>query len=123
MPTEPSGVQIFGRRDSRDSRKALRFFRERRTNIHFVDAALKPPSRGELRRFVQRLGAEALLDREARAFRDQGLGYLTMDEAEIGERLAVDAGLLRLPLVRYGERVSAGLDEAAWKEWLRADRR
>ena len=67
---------------------------------------------------TERLGAGALLDTEGRAYRDAGLGYLRMDEAEIVERLLADQRLLRLPLVRFGNDVTAGKAEATWKEWL-----
>ena len=111
-------VQIFGLDKAPATRAAVRFFKERRTAIHQVDLARKPIAPGELRRFVERLGASALLDADGRAYRDAGLGYLRMDDAEIVERLLADPRLLRLPLVRFGNDVSAGRDEATWKAWL-----
>lgn len=116
-PAGPS-VQVFGREDDQATRAALRFFKERRVAIHFVDLRKRAIAPGELRRFTERLGARALLDEGSRAFRDAGLGYLQMDEAEIAERLLADPRLLRLPLVRSGSDVSAGRDEATWKAWL-----
>jgi arsenate reductase-like glutaredoxin family protein len=86
--------------------------------IHQVDLTRKPIARGELRRFTERLGARALLDETSRAYRDGGLGYLRMDDAEVVERLVTTPALLRLPLVRFGNEVSAGRDEATWKRWL-----
>ena len=113
-------VQIFGRDDSQETRAALRFFRERRVDVHLVDLRRKPMAPGELRRFTERLGAEAVADREGKAWRDAGLGYLRMDEAELAGRLLADQRLLRLPLVRAGNRFAAGRDEAAWKGLLAA---
>lgn len=98
----------------------MRFFKERRVQISFVDIVVRPPAPTELRRFAARLGARALLDTEGRAYRDRGLGYLRMDDQEVLERLLTDPTLLRLPLVRMGNAFSAGLDEAAWKEWLKS---
>ncbi len=111
-------VQIFGRDDDQATRAALRFFKERRVAIHLVDLRRKPMAPGELRRFVERLGARALLDDGSKAYRDGGLAYLRMDDAEIAARLLADQGLLRLPLVRFGADVSAGRAEATWKAWL-----
>ena len=111
-------IQVFGLEDSNDTRAALRFFRERRIVVHFVDVRKKPIAAGELRRFVDRLGAAALLDTSARAYREQGLAYLATDTAGITQRLLADARLIRLPLVRYGEEVTAGKAEATWKAWL-----
>lgn len=127
-PDGPSGsaatprVQIFGLENDHATRAAIRFFKERRFEIHLVDLRRKPIAAGELRRFVQRLGAPALLDTTSRVYREAGLGYLTMDESGIVERLLADPRLLRVPLVRYGEAVSAGPSEATWKAWLTRDR-
>jgi arsenate reductase len=117
MPDQPT-IQIFGRRDSRETRKALRFFRERRLPVSFVDVAARPPAPAELRRFAERLGAEALLDRDGRRYRELGLGYLRMGSDEVLDRIRDDPALLRLPLVRRGAAVSAGADESAWRAWI-----
>jgi len=111
-------IQVFGTSDSQPTRAALRFFRERRIVVHFVDLKKKPIAAGELRRFTGRLGAAALLDPDSRPYREQGLAHLTMDDAGITARLLADARLIRLPLVRHGEQVTAGKDEATWKRWL-----
>ncbi|MFM2106662.1 MAG: hypothetical protein RL338_1694 [Chloroflexota bacterium] len=119
---QPSGpfVQVFGSDDSQATRAAERFFRERRIAFQSIDLRRKPIAAGELRRFVERLGAAAVADTEGRAWRDAGLGYLRMTEAELAERLLADQRLLRLPLVRVGNGVAAGRDEPAWKALLAA---
>jgi arsenate reductase len=111
-------IQVFGTDDSQPTRAALRFFRERRIVVHYVDLRKKPIAAGELRRFSERLGAAALLDVDSRPYREQGLAHLTLDAPGITARLLADVRLLRLPLVRYGEQVTAGKDEATWKAWL-----
>jgi arsenate reductase-like glutaredoxin family protein len=111
-------IQVFGADDSAATRNTLRFFRERRIIVHYVDLRKKPIAPGELRRFVDRLGAATLLDTESRAYREGGLAYLTTDTSGIVARLLADVRLLRLPLVRYGEDVTAGKAEATWKAWL-----
>ena len=118
MPEIRPSVQIFGHDRDAGTRAALRFFKERRFEIHQVDVTRKPIARGELRRFVERLGARALLDEASKAYRDGGLGYMRLDDAEIVERLLATPALLRLPLVRLGNDVAAGRDEAAWKALL-----
>ncbi len=111
-------IQVFGTDDSPGTRAAVRFFRERRVEFQLIDLRRKPMAAGELRRFVERLGARALADEAGRAWRDAGLGFLRMDEAELAERLLADQRLLRLPLVRVGDDVAAGRDEARWKRLL-----
>ena len=112
-------VQIFGHDRDPGTRAAVRFFKERRVQIHQVDLTRKPIARGELRRFVDKLGARALLDETSKAYRDRGLGYMRMDDAEIMERLLATPALIRLPLVRFENDVAAGRDEVAWKRWFK----
>ena len=122
-PGGSPAIQVFGIERDQATRAALRFFKERRTPISFVDLRKRPIAAGELRRFVERLGAEALLDISGRAYRDAGLGYLRMDEAGIVERLLAAPALLRLPLIRNGHEVTAGRAETTWSAWLKpADR-
>ena len=113
-----ANVQVFGTPDSQSTRAALRFFKERRIEVHLVDVRRKPLAATELRRFVDRLGARALADEDSKAWRDAGLAYLRMDDAELTQRLLADQRLLRLPLIRLGNAVAAGRDEAAWKSLL-----
>lgn len=109
-------VQIFGVKNSAATRAAERFFKERRIAINFVDLKQKPMSPGEIRRFTDRFGLSGITDREGKAWADAGLGYLKMTDAEWLAKFERNPGLLRLPLVRCANKVSAGQDEAAWKD-------
>jgi arsenate reductase-like glutaredoxin family protein len=109
-------VQVFGRRDSRATQKALRFFSERRVEIVLVDLARKPMAPTELRRFAERFGSPALMDRESKVYRDAGLAYLSMDNEAAFERVLADQRLLRLPLIRSGNHLAIGVDESAWRD-------
>jgi arsenate reductase-like glutaredoxin family protein len=115
----PPTIQVFGLERDPRTRAAQRFFKERRIPIAFVDLRKRPIAPGELRRFVERLGAAALLDPASRAYREAGLGYLTLDEAGIVARVLADPSLLRLPLVRHANDVTIGRAESTWTSWLR----
>lgn len=114
-------VQVFGVRNHADVRKALRFFAERRIKTHFVDFKVRPPSLGELKRFAAK-GAAALVDRSSKRFVDMGLGPALYGDAKWLDVLSGEPMLLRLPLVRFGNKVTVGLDETTWAKWL-ADQR
>jgi arsenate reductase (glutaredoxin) len=111
-------VQIFGTLKSAATRKAQRFFKERRVRIHFVDLDQRAASPGELRRFAQRFGAEALRDRDGRRFRERGLHAAAVSDERLLALLAEDPHLLRTPLVRSGNRLTIGEAEAEWRAWL-----
>jgi arsenate reductase-like glutaredoxin family protein len=110
-------VQLFGRKDSRPTQKAIRFFKERRIAVSFVDLAARPPAPTELRRFADRLGPRALVDEQSPAWRDAGLAFLRMDDHELFERLLGDPRLLKLPLARFANQFTVGDAEATWKGW------
>jgi len=110
-------VQIFGIKKSTDTRKALRFFAERRVKTHFVDLEERPASPGELNRFAQKFGAEALVNRQSRRFADLGLGTARLSNDRWVERLALEPLLLRMPLVRYGQQLTVGDATDTWRDW------
>jgi arsenate reductase len=120
VPAQPSAapsVQVFGRRDSRETQKALRFFKERRFRVQFADIAVRAPAPGELRRFAERFGEAALLDTGGKRYRDLGLVFMRLEPGEALARALADPALLRLPLVRFGNALSIGSDEATWRTW------
>jgi arsenate reductase (glutaredoxin) len=112
-------VQIFGTKKSAETRKAQRFFSERRIPIHFVDLNEKAASVGELKRFAQKFSVQALIDPSSKRLRELGLhaGYHS-DERWL-QRLSEEPLLLRMPLVRYENRLTIGEAEAEWKAWLK----
>jgi arsenate reductase (glutaredoxin) len=111
-------VQIFGVQNDADTRKALRFFKERRIKVHLVDFKQRSPSAGELRRFFDRFGEERLIDRSAKRFVALGLQAAYYGNERWLEIACDEPLILRMPLVRSGNRLSVGLDEAGWKSWL-----
>lgn len=112
-------VQIFGTRKSADTRKAQRWFSERRIRVHFVDLTERAASPGELRRFQQRFGTEALLDRDSPVFADLGLRSARLSDEAWLARMADEPRLLRIPLVRWQQKLTIGLAESEWAGWLR----
>lgn len=116
--SQTKSVQIFGVKNSQPTRAAERFFKERRVAIHMVDLKQKPMSPGEIKRFSDRFGLAALVDTEATAYVDAGLKYMKMSEGELLGRIEREAKLLRLPLVRCGNKLAVGNDEAGWKAML-----
>jgi arsenate reductase len=104
-------IDVFGLGDSRSTRAAVRFFRERRIVVRFVDLGKRPIDAAELRYFLDRLGAALLVESAP----DGGL-----DRGALLTRLRADPTLLRLPLARHGDNATAGPDEATWKAWAGA---
>lgn len=114
----PMEVQIFGTKKSADTRKALRFFSERRVKTHFVDLNERAAALGELRRFAQKFGVAALIDRESRRFLDLGLAQARYGDERWLEKLVEEPLMLKTPLVRFQHQLTLGVDEAVWKGWV-----
>ena len=110
-------VQVFGVKKSPDTRKALRFFAERRVKTHFVDLQERPASPGELKRFAQRFGIETLIDRGSRRFAELGLGAARLSDERWLDKLVVEPLLLRMPLVRQGSQLTVGEATEVWRGW------
>ena len=111
-------VQIFGTQKSVETRKALRFFKERRVKVHFVDLKVRGASKGELTRFSQRFGVEALLDRESKRVASLGLHAAHYSEKKWLEILAAEPMILRIPLTRWQNKLAVGPAEEEWGEWV-----
>lgn len=111
-------VQVFGTRKNAETRKALRFFSERRIRVHFVDVDERPPALGELRRFFERFGVERMIDRTGRRFAELGLAHARYSDDWWLRRSLDEPHLLQFPLVRAAGKLSVGHDEATWRSWL-----
>lgn len=113
-------VQVFGTHKSAETRKALRFFSERRIRTHFVDLRERAASRGELQRFAQRFGVTALINTESVRYRDLGLAAGRYTDDWWLDTLSEEPLMLTQPLTRWKGKVAIGLAEADWAAWIAA---
>ncbi len=111
-------IQVFGTRKSPATRAALRFFAERRVKVHFVDLAERAASKGELTRFAQKFGVQALVDRTSKRFLDLGLASARLSDERWLETLVDEPLVLVQPLVRFEHKLTIGDDSATWKDWV-----
>lgn len=110
-------IQIFGVKKSAETRKAQRFFAERRIRVHFVDLMERAASPGELRRFVQKFGLDALIDKSSRRYAELGLAHARLSDDRWLEKLSIEPLLLHMPLVRNASQLTVGEAEDEWKRW------
>src|SRR5688572_25103946 len=114
-----SDLQVFTSPKHKVARKAERFFSERGVRFHAVDVNRKPPSPGELKKWVQKFGVEAVLDRTSRTYVEQGLQYFSAGPDDWVERMVRYPDVLNLPLVRCGKELSVGDDPEAWGRFVK----
>ncbi len=108
-------IQIFGRRDCSDSRKAERWFKERRIPFQFIDLKEKGFSPRELETVARPIGYENLLDKDSKRFKEKGLAF--MSPSRIPKVLLEDPLLIRTPIVRNGSAAALGYQPDIWKDW------
>lgn len=107
-------IQIFGTLKCQETRKAQRYFKERRIAYQFVDVTEKGLSRGELKSLKAAVGIENLIDRDGKVYVRKNLKYLTHD---VEEELFNDTSLLKTPVVRNGAQATVGYQPHVWKAW------
>lgn len=112
-------VQIYGTQKSQDSKKALRFFKERNISVQFFDLKTHIMSRGELSRFIQKFGLNALVDSKSKAYKQEGLEYLRVSDEQMLDKLIDDPRLMIQPLLRCGNDLGLGWSELYWKDWYK----
>lgn len=107
-------IQIFGKSKCFDTKKAERYFKERRIKFQSVDLLRYGMSRGELTSVARAVGLEGLIDRKNP---DAALvNYLAYDEDKL-EKLFEDPRLIRTPVVRNGKQATVGYAPDIWKTW------
>ena len=107
-------IQIFGKSKCFDTKKAERYFKERRVKFQSVDLLRYGMSKGELTSVVRAVGLEALIDQKNP---DAALlNYLAYDEDKL-EKLIENPKLLKTPIVRNGRQATVGYQPEVWKGW------
>lgn len=108
-------IQIFGARKSFDTKKAERWFKERRIKYQYIDLDSRGLSPGEYRSIRAAVGYDALVDRDSPDYRELGIDYLLPQAAE--EELLENPWLFRAPIVRNGRQATVGYCPDVWKTW------
>ncbi|RHM63851.1 arsenate reductase family protein [Collinsella sp. AF33-16] len=84
-------IQIFGTKKSFDTKKAQRYFKERRIKVQFIDLKEKEMSKGELTSVMQAVG---------------GIDKLLENQQVLAE-----------PIVRNGKKATVGYCPDVWGAW------
>lgn len=110
-------IQIFGTKKCSDTRKAERYFKERRIRYQMIDMKEKGMSRGELQSILKAVGGlEQLIDEKAK---DQETVTLLryLNEADRLEKVLEHQHIIRTPIVRNGKSATLGYQPEVWKTW------
>jgi arsenate reductase (glutaredoxin) len=108
-------IQIFGTPKCSDTRKAERFFSDRKIQYHFRDLNEKGIAKGELDNISRVIPVEDLIDRDSKQFRKRNLEFMKF---KVEEELLNDALLFKTPIVRFGREATVGYQPEIWKKWF-----
>lgn len=111
-------IQIYGKPKCFDTKKAERYFKERRIKCQITDISKYPMSFGEYRNIKQALkfSMKEMIDTKAKAYTDLFIEYLA-DENAIEEKLLENQTLFKTPIVRNGKQATIGYQPDVWKTW------
>ena len=107
-------IQIFGKNKCFDTKKAQRYFKERRIKFQMIDIAKYGMSPGEFESVRRAVDLENMIDEKAKDA--EILKYLARDEDKI-QRMLDDPALIRTPVVRNGRQATVGYCPEVWKNW------
>ncbi len=107
-------IQIFGKSKCFDTKKAERWFKERRIKYQSIDLIKYGMSRGEFTSVKSAVGLNAMMDLDAKDA--ELLKYLAHD-ADKEEKLIENPKLIKTPIVRNGKKATIGFCPDVWKDW------
>ena len=109
-------IQIFGVKKCFDTKKAERYFKERKIKYQFVDLTMKGLSKGELQSVKAAVGLEKLINRDAADYKKLNMDRII--SANVREEIILDhPSLYKTPIVRNGKQATVGYEPDVWKSW------
>ena len=111
-------IQIFGTAKCFDTKKAQRYFKERKIKFQFVDLSKFSMSKGELKNVRSAIGGKLddLINEKSKKYDSSFIKYLASDEAK-EEKLLENGELFKTPIVRNGKKATVGYCPDVWKQW------
>lgn len=109
-------IQIFGTKKCNDTKKAERFFKERRIKYQFIDLKEKALSKGELQSVKKAVGLENLINKNSKDYKKLNMDKIRGTETR-EEMLLKNPSLYTTPIVRNGKEATVGNELEIWKSW------
>lgn len=110
-------IQIFGTNKCFDTKKAMRYFKERNVKYQFIDMKEKGMSKSEYTSVKQAVGGLSPMlnlnckDKDALAL----IQYISDEEKD--EKVLLNQKVLLTPIVRNGKQATVGFMPEVWKNW------
>ncbi|MBQ2840775.1 MAG: ArsC family transcriptional regulator [Oscillospiraceae bacterium] len=109
-------IQIYGAKNCFDTKKAERYFKERRIKFQSIDLPRFGLSPREFELVRSKVGLEAMINKKAKDFDNSFIEYLASD-SDKAEKLMDNPSLISTPIVRNGREITIGYCPDVWKTW------
>ncbi|MCO1602922.1 arsenate reductase family protein [Desulfosporosinus nitroreducens] len=109
-------IQIFGVKKCFDTKKAERYFKERKIKYQFVDLTMKGLSKGELQSVKTAVGLKNLINLNAKDYKKLNMDHI-ISESGREEMILNNPSLYNTPIVRNGKQATVGYVPRIWESW------
>ncbi|MBC2725831.1 arsenate reductase family protein [Desulfosporosinus sp.] len=109
-------IQLFGIKKCFDTKKAERYFKERRIKYQFIDLTIKGLSKGELQSVKAAVGLKNLINSNAKDYKRLNMDHI-ISESGREEILLNNPNLYNTPIVRNGKQATVGYEPDVWASW------
>jgi arsenate reductase-like glutaredoxin family protein len=110
-------IQIFGKSKCFDTKKAERYFKERGVKFQSIDLNKIGMSKGEYQSVKAAVGSfDALVDEKSKEYEKEFIKHLAREDDK-EERLLLNPGMFKTPIVRNGKKATVGFQPEIWKTW------
>ncbi|WP_024613607.1 arsenate reductase family protein [Clostridium sp. Ade.TY] len=109
-------IQIFGKKKCFDTKKAERYFKERKIKYAFIDMNEKGMSKGELNSVKNSIPVNELINEKSKDYKSSNIDKIRSSDMKL-EILLKSQSLIKTPIVRNGKEATIGYKPEIWKEW------
>lgn len=108
-------IQIYGSKKSFDTKKAERYFKERKIKYQYIDLHQFGMAKAVFEAAKKYIPVEDMIDRKTKAYTKLYMDYI--DEAKREQTLFENPELFAAPIVRNGKAFTLGYCPDIWKDW------
>lgn len=109
-------IQIFGVKKCFDTKKAERYFKERKIKYQFIDLTITEISKGELQSIKAAVGLVNLINKESKEYSRLNIQHIINNSVK-EEILLKNPKLYKTPIVRNGKKATVGYEPEVWNSW------
>lgn len=109
-------IQIFGVKKCFDTKKAERYFKERKIKYQYIDLDIKSLSKRELQSVICAVGLNELINTKSKEYEKSNIKHIINNSVK-EEILLNNPKLYKTPIVRNGKDATVGYEPEIWGNW------